>query len=217
MNRLRFAKEGRAKYISHLDLIRTMQRVFVRAGIELKHTEGFNPHAYMAFATPLSVGTESRCELMDFVLTGGAALAEVPERVTAAAPEGITALSAYIGERKLSDIAWIETEGFLCYDSVPAGEAAAALKELYGREKLVIGKKSKRGIIDFDVIPGIKSLELAPEGKRVRLRALLAAGDAPLSPAVLLDAARQAEPRWYPDFASFRRLELFDRDMTVFR
>ena len=42
--RLRFEKTGRAVYISHLDLMATMQRAFARAGLELKYSEGFNPH-----------------------------------------------------------------------------------------------------------------------------------------------------------------------------
>ena len=41
--RLRFEKTGRAIYISHLDLMRTMQRVFLRADCPLKYSEGFNP------------------------------------------------------------------------------------------------------------------------------------------------------------------------------
>lgn len=59
-------KRGRAKYVSHLDLMRTMSRAFTRAGIDLRHSEGFNPHPIMSFALPLSVGQESVCELLDF-------------------------------------------------------------------------------------------------------------------------------------------------------
>ena len=46
-DRLLFSKTGRAKYISHLDLMRTFQRAFSRAGIQIKHTEGFNPHPFV--------------------------------------------------------------------------------------------------------------------------------------------------------------------------
>ena len=67
--RLRFEKTGRAIYISHLDMMRTMQRVFARAGLELKYSEGFNPHPQISIALPLSVGTGSLCEIMDFRLT----------------------------------------------------------------------------------------------------------------------------------------------------
>ena len=67
--RLRFAKQGRAVYISHLDLMHTMQRAFSRAGYELKYSEGFNPHPQISIALPLSVGASSLCEILDFKLT----------------------------------------------------------------------------------------------------------------------------------------------------
>ena len=66
--RLRFEKTGRAVYISHLDLMHTMQRAFNRAGYRLKYSEGFNPHPQIAIALPLSVGMASLCEIMDFKL-----------------------------------------------------------------------------------------------------------------------------------------------------
>ena len=81
--RLRFEKTGRAVYISHLDLMHTMQRVFSRAGFELKYSEGFNPHPQISVVLPLSVGTGSLCELMDFRLAAEADLAAMPARLTA--------------------------------------------------------------------------------------------------------------------------------------
>lgn len=78
--RLRFEKTGRAIYISHLDLMRTMQRVFLRADCPLKYSEGFNPHALISILLPLSVGVGSVCELMDFQLREEVDLAALPER-----------------------------------------------------------------------------------------------------------------------------------------
>ena len=52
--RIFFKKEGRAKYISHLDLNRVMQRALRRACIPVWRTRGFNPHPYIAFGLPLS-------------------------------------------------------------------------------------------------------------------------------------------------------------------
>ena len=66
--RLRFRKTGRAVYISHLDLMRTMQRAFSRAEYELEYSKGFNPHPQISISLPLSVGVASLCELMDFKL-----------------------------------------------------------------------------------------------------------------------------------------------------
>ena len=63
--RIQFIKTDRARYISHLDLMRTFQRAFLRAGIPIKHTEGFNPHAFVSIPLPLSVGYSSACEVLE--------------------------------------------------------------------------------------------------------------------------------------------------------
>ena len=63
--RLRFSKTGQAKYISHLDVNRVFSRALSRARINLWYTEGFNPHPYMSFSLPLSLGVESLCENVD--------------------------------------------------------------------------------------------------------------------------------------------------------
>ena len=51
--RMLFSKEGTAAYISHLDLLRTFQRVFIRAGLVIRHSSGFHPHPVMSFVLPL--------------------------------------------------------------------------------------------------------------------------------------------------------------------
>ena len=63
---MKFAKEGRAKYISHLDLMHTMQRAMARCQMPLWFTEGFNQHAYVSVALPLSTGYSGECEFLDF-------------------------------------------------------------------------------------------------------------------------------------------------------
>ena len=98
-DRLLFSKTGRAKYISHLDLMRTFQRAFFRSGIQIRHTEGFNPHPFVSIALPLSVGYSSQCEILEFGLVGGASYEEVPARLTAAMPEGI--VSRLLGQESL--------------------------------------------------------------------------------------------------------------------
>ena len=65
---VRFSETDMARYISHLDLLRLMQRVLRRAGVPLSYTQGFHPHPKMAFASALGVGIESRSEYMDLSL-----------------------------------------------------------------------------------------------------------------------------------------------------
>jgi len=73
--RLQFSKVGKARFISHLDLMSTMRRALLRAGVSLKYSEGFNPHPYMSVALPLPIGCASVCEFMDVRVGGVDALA----------------------------------------------------------------------------------------------------------------------------------------------
>ena len=70
MPRLLFEKMGTSIWMSHLDLMRLFQRSFKRAGLQLSHTNGYNPRPSVSIALPLSVGVESHCELLDFDLVG---------------------------------------------------------------------------------------------------------------------------------------------------
>ncbi|HBC91420.1 MAG TPA: hypothetical protein DCZ10_00560, partial [Pelotomaculum sp.] len=63
--RMMYAKEGPARYISHLDLLRTFERAARRAGLPIAFTGGFNPHPKIAFAAPLAVGTAGGAEDAD--------------------------------------------------------------------------------------------------------------------------------------------------------
>ena len=107
--RLIFAKEGRAVYISHLDLLRTFQRVFIRQGLVLRHSEGFHPHPLLSFALPLSVGQSSECEVLDFEVTERVDCAALPETLNAFMPEGIRAVSCAEAVLPVRDL-----EGLIC-------------------------------------------------------------------------------------------------------
>ncbi|MBQ7144759.1 MAG: DUF2344 domain-containing protein [Oscillospiraceae bacterium] len=215
--RLRFAKEGRAVYISHLDLMRTMQRAFLRAGYPLKYSEGFNPHPVISILLPLGVGAASVCELMDFSLTAPLDEAELPERLTAAMPEGVRALEVYPGGRKVKELKWLELEGVFEYDARDPAEMAAGLRDFFARPSIVITKKTKRGTGESDIAPAIRFLSFSPDEKRVLLRGVISAQEPTLNPEHLANALRQLAPELAPDFAEFRRLEVCDAEMKVFR
>lgn len=63
--RVRFCRGEEIKFISHLDMMRLWQRAFLRAGIALAYSEGFNPHPRISLAAPLALGITSEAELMD--------------------------------------------------------------------------------------------------------------------------------------------------------
>ena len=215
--RLRFGKTGRAVYISHLDLMHTMQRAFSRAGYELKYSEGFNPHPQISIALPLSVGAESVCEIMDFRLRQEADPKEIPARLTAVMPEGIEVSDCYEQTRKVAELKYLEIEGVFEYDERDAVEMAARLSEFFAADEIVITKKTKRGMGESDIKSAIRSIEFLPLDGQVCIKAVISAQEPTLNPELLADALRQKAPEIAPDFAKFRRIETFDAQMKVYR
>ena len=215
--RLRFEKTGRAVYISHLDLMHTMQRAFSRAEYELKYSEGFNPHPQISIALPLSVGVESFCEIMDFRLRGDADLRELPARLTAVMPEGIRVTDCYEQVNRTALLKCLEIRGAFEYDDRPLADMAEKLNRFYSQEAIVIEKKTKRGQGQSDIRPAIREIRFAAGEKTVELRAVISAQEPTLNPALLADALRQLEPGIAPDFARFTRIENYLENMEIFR
>lgn len=215
--RLRFSKTGRAVYISHLDLMRTMQRAFLRAGYPLKYSEGFNPHAQISILLPLSVGCSSVCELMDFSLREEAAVNEIPARLTAVMPEGIAVTEAYRSVSKAKELKWLEISGRFEYDERKTPDMLSPLGEFFSRENIVIVKKTKRGEGQADIRPAIRDISFADGDDCVKLHAVISAQEPTLNPELLVSALRQLAPELAPDFAEFERIETYDSGMNIFR
>jgi radical SAM-linked protein len=66
--RLRFSKEKKLKFLSHLELMRTLERAFRRGQVSLAYSEGFHPHPKLSFGPALAVGISSNDEYLDFQL-----------------------------------------------------------------------------------------------------------------------------------------------------
>ena len=161
--RLRFEKRGKAAYLSHLDVLRTFQRAFIRAGISVKHSEGFNPHPKMSVAAPLQLGCESVCEVLDaHILTGPADLTAALNPVL---PEGLRVLSAAEPVLGVGKIAWADWTLSFRQD---CGEAESLLR---AGKPLVVEKKTKRGMSELDLAPHVQVLGREGDTLRLRIRA----------------------------------------------
>lgn len=215
--RLLFSKTGRAVYISHLDLMRTMTRAFLRAGLRLKYSEGFNPHPNISIALPLSVGCESNCEIMDFKLAEERKPDEILELLSWQLPEGIEAIDVYEAELKVKELKWLRISGRLEFDDRDTNTMTEALDGFFSRESIVIQKKTKRGLSESDIKCAIKELDFEESCDAVWMKGVISAQEPTLNPELLIEALRQLAPEIAPDFAKFKRIEVFKENMEVFR
>jgi len=220
MPRILFEKKGNAVWISHLDLMRLFQRAFKRAGLPLTHTQGFNPRPSVSIALPLSVGVESSCELLDFELEGD----KVANRIVRGKLNdylipGIRVIKVYDNMQKIRHLALLDTVVTMEYDNGVPEAAVTQLQELFGREEVLVEKKTKtNGIQDQNIIPMIKQLEiLQPDDKTVQLKARICCQNPTLNPMQLHGAVVRYLPELTPDFVKNERIEIYDADGNVFR
>ena len=219
MHRLLFEKTGNGVWISHLDLMRLFQRAFKRAGLNLKHTQGFSPRAMVSIALPLSVGVESRCEILDYELVGQELpFAEIKARLNATMPAGVRVLEAYDSPRKPKDLTHLDIAIRLEYDGgVPAG-AGESIRALFARDSVIVTKRGKNGPVDQDIIPMISNLDVSEiSGQELELTARVCAQNPSLNPQQMVTAIETCLPECRPDFTRIFRREAIAADGTIFR
>lgn len=219
--RILFVKEGTAKYISHLDLMHTMERAFLRAGITIRHTAGFHPHPYVSIPLPLPLGFSSQCELLEFGLVEGSTVPALPEQMNRVLPAGIRILDCYDGGLPFRQLAFVRYDITLEFDGPLAQQAAEAFQALTSRESFVVEKRSKKaksGVTQVDVIPLIQAVEaVVPQGDTLSLTLLLRAQNPGLNPDVLLQGFRKEFPALTPVYTACHRREILTEDQQVYR
>lgn len=216
--RLVFTKEGRAVYISHLDLLRTFQRVFLREGLVLRHSQGFHPHPIVSFAMPLSVGQSSQCEILDFELTENHDGSGLVERFNKFMPEGIYATECFVPVKPVRDLFTLHCEVKFIYDNGVPASAKEEIEKLFGGESVVIQKRTKRKeMADVDIRPMIEKVSIMEEDGVLRFDAYVSAQNPGLNPALLENAVARYLPELKPDFVTVRRLEMLDANGKIFR
>ncbi|MBQ5417742.1 MAG: DUF2344 domain-containing protein [Oscillospiraceae bacterium] len=153
--RAEFSKTDRAVYISHLDLLRTMQRALKRAMLPVWYSEGYNPRAYLNFPLPLSLGVESGCEYMDLYVIDDISCEEFCDRLNAVLPVGLHIIRAYPPVNKNTDITEAHYRIWLKCDDT--ADTSALTAEFLSLERIETEKRSKKkGIVTLDIKPFIK-------------------------------------------------------------
>ena len=219
MPRALFEKTGSAIYISHLDLMRAFQRAFKRAGLPLTHTQGFNPRPSVSIALPLSLGTESVCELLDFELDGSKIPnEEIKARLNECLIPGVKVRDVYDDFSKLKNLALLDCQVTLEYDSGVPADAQDKIQALFASEEILVEKKGKNGIVEQNIAPMIRRLTLeVNNNQELTLHALICCQNPTLNPAQLHAAICKYLPELTPNFVRYRRLEVYDINETVFR
>lgn len=171
--KIRLQFEKNIQYISHLDLMKAIQKILKRTGLPLKYSEGFNPHMILNIANPLPLGIVGKNEFVDFELkTDTLIFGEIKEKLRLASPEGIVPKEIYTEPLKNFN----ETTN-ADYSITILTNENEKIKDFLSQETILVEKKAKGKIKTVDLKPLIYRYQISKVDKGICLELNCACGN----------------------------------------
>ncbi|NLL48312.1 MAG: DUF2344 domain-containing protein [Firmicutes bacterium] len=155
--RFQFAKGPEVQFLSHLDLVRTMERALRRAGLPIAYSEGFTPRPIMSFSYALPVGILSEAEYGDYTFAEALAPEEFVARYNQHLPTGFRVLQAECLpsgtptlQRVINAARW---RIVLPATSLEAERIAKRWEELQLVDSFKVQRETKKGSREVDLRP----------------------------------------------------------------
>ena len=202
---LKYGRDDRVKYISHLDFVRLFHRTVRRTGIPFMFSQGFNPHPIMTVAQPLSVGVTSECEYMNVGFDGDFSESELKDKINAALPPGYFILAAKkVETKKEIDLTKLDRAVYIVEVEC---EGDIDVDDFLANKELKVMKKSKSGIKESDIRPYIYEIKyLKKENNIITFEMCIAVGSVyNLKSETVIDAMEKYCDGFKPIFCSVHR------------
>lgn len=183
--RIKFNKDGYAAYISHLDLLRTFNRMIKRSGIIPEYSKGYNPHSLMTFLQPSSVGMISRNDCVELKIVDGYDINTLTELLKKYAPPGIEIIS--VTEDVVPPFSNLCSAKYKVY--IKSNKDICEMENVLKKDAVLIDKKTKKGIKEVDIKPLIENYEFFSENDFTVLKLHLKCGSVSnLNPSLIIKA-----------------------------
>jgi radical SAM-linked protein len=167
--RLRFARQGRAIWLAHLDLMRTFERSIRRAALPVCWSQGYNPRPQLTFALPMGVGLATEGDLLEVFLTEFVEPAKVRERLNQTLPPGLTIVAA---DPAAPDAPSLMSQVLAADYRLETPGLAAAWAGMDQNAPILVDKFSKGKTLTLDIRPLLLAVhEIRPDCLELRVRA----------------------------------------------
>ncbi|NMH91482.1 DUF2344 domain-containing protein [Pseudonocardia bannensis] len=200
--RVRFAKRGRLRFLSHRDVARSFERAVRRAGVPVAHSHGFSPHPRLSWIGAAPTGAASEAEYLEIGLTRPVDPAQLVAELDAALPDGLDVLDAAVAEgaplaERIDASRWsVELPG------VAPETARAALAALLATESVVVERVTPSGRREIDVRAALVEADVAAPAPSAPVRSGVTPptmADSGAVCAILTAVVRQTTPAVRPD------------------
>ena len=208
----RFEKGGYTKYISHLDLLRVFKRAFKVMGLDIRYSNGYNPHPKMSFAQPLSLGYSSLCEYLEFETITPHDPESLKEDLAKNLPRDLAITELFQFDSEVKTLA-AESDACEYRIFVPFEGTEEEFRDLFTsymtQDRITALKKMKKTktLEEVDIKDKIRSWKVSKEGNNAVIDCILDSGShSNLSPELVIKS-----------FLDFSKLPLMRWDLEVQR
>lgn len=218
--RVKYSKEGPARYSSHLDMVRFFDRSTRRAKLPVAFSEGFNPHPKFSFASPLPVGVAGLEEYLDMDLKEYLEPGEIALKLAPNLPDGYRIIDIkQIDDRAASLMSVVSQAGYRATTQLPAGysiaELGTAVDELLKQQEIFVTRTAKGKVKEVDIRPGIFSLSGDVQGQTLEINMeLLIGSKGNVRPEEILQKLHQYGVPVDPEDFQVRRTALYAEGVT---
>lgn len=193
-----------------------MIRAIQKSRIPIWHTEGFNPHPFITFPMPLSLGFVGKKECMDMrLLEENFPFSEIISRLNDCLPKGIRVYNVTEPKMKAGVIDKALYVLKLTCDEITPDELLEKTKELFSRDEIMVDKKSKSGIKQVNLKEYLTDYTVSVVDDYVKIKIMLPAGSTlNVNPTLLVDALEKEYN--IEIFPRVTRLNIFNKDGEEF-
>lgn len=190
--RLKFSRKGPVSYLGHLDILRYFQKAILRAEIDIRYSEGFNPHQILSFAYPLGVSMETEGDYCDIEVNSYTSLDDIVDSLNSVMNEGISIVSASIvPEDQLNAMASVAMAEYKVVLSEISKLNTDIIETYMARDSIMIEKEGKKGAIkEVDIKEGILELDIADNMLHMKL---LSGSSLNIKPSQIIDTINKYE------------------------
>lgn len=210
--RVFYKKTGRMKFVSHLDMNRFMSRIIRRAGLDIWYTEGFNPHPYINFCIPLSLGFESEYEAMDIRINNDEmSEEEIFSSLCGVCPKYIKIIRVAPPVMKMGKVAFAKYR--VCFD---ADDLKDKLVDFLSSKEIFVEKTSKSGEVKLiNAAEHLKKFSVDGKDNCTECELVLPVGNMTVNPNLIIRKFLDSISR--PDLCfTVSRVMLYSEDMKYF-
>jgi len=191
--RLTYSKDRSLRWLSHMDLVRVLERAVRRAKLPVAYSEGFNPRLRMSFYTQLSVGVTGEAEPMTIELTERVDTKELAKALNSALPEGISIKAVEeVDGRRSPEIRG--SEYLIGVTGTCDSNLHDAVDMLLSSESMVVERRKEHDSKQVDIRPGIETIEVLHGASSGECTGLIRAKLVNIRPNEIVEALKQNIP-----------------------